>query len=246
MLKKTIFFFLCLVFVLGFSGCKKTTTQNTNNTGDQEKTSSAYVTDQTDYVIFYTQSSPAVMGGVTTNQYIVGHPIPEAETIKYNAYFVPWRIDFSQVQRTDLSIWSGACDNLEEQVVYIEGWIDLDLSELEANANNLPDYGPVSLNGTVHEKVSGTAGKWVCGDSEVANVSTNQGSIDYVQSVSGDHVANFSDASNMTSMTINGADIYLDLSVPENIHFIWPAGTKIEFAPEGTPVPLAPLPPNDL
>jgi len=241
-----MFFSLLLVFVLGFSGCNsKKTTESTKDTGNQKETSSGYVTNRTDYVIFYTQSSPAVMGGITTHQYIVGHPIPEAETIKYNAYFVPWRIDFSQVQRTDLSIWSGVCDNLEEQVVYIEGWIDLDLSGLEANANNLPDYGPVSLKGTVHETVTGTAGTWKC-QSDVATTATNTGSIQYVQSVSGEHSASFSDASNMTSMTINGADIYLDLSVPGNIQFIWPAGTKIEFAPEGTPVPLEPLSPSNL
>lgn len=131
MLKKITFIAVIIVFVFILSGCDKTTTQSTNaqpsSTGG---TKSGYVTDRTDYTISYTQSTPADLSGITTHQYIVGHPIPEAETIKYNAYFVPWRIDFSQVQRTTMPALAAACDNVKEQVVYIEGWIDIDLSDL--------------------------------------------------------------------------------------------------------------------
>jgi hypothetical protein len=249
MLKKITFIAIIVMLAFTLSGCNKTGTQSTNqtaSTGDKSQgTSTGYVTDRTDYVIFYNQSTPADLGGIATHQYIVGHPIPAAETIKYNAYFVPWRIDFSQVQRTTQPILAAACDNVKEQVVYIEGWIDIDFSDLGVKATDLPDLGPAKPKGTIHEKVTGEAGSWVC-KSDLINKSVNQGSIDYITSVSGDHVANFSDASNITNMTISGADIYLDLSMPENIQFIWPAGTKIEYAPEGTPVPLEPLSPNNL
>lgn len=246
MLKKIVFIAICVMFVFVLSGCNKTTTQGTSNqSSGTAGTKSGYVTDRTDYVIFYNQSTPADLSGITTHQYIVGRPIPEAETIKYNAYFVPWRIDFSQVQRTTMPVWAAACDNVKEQVVYIEGWIDIDFSDLGVKATDLPNFGPVKPKGTVHEKVTGEAGSWTC-KSDTLNKSVNQGSVNYITSVSGEHTASFSDASNITNMTISGAEIYLDLSMPEDIQFIWPAGTKIEYAPEGTPIPLEPLPPNNL
>jgi hypothetical protein len=228
------------------SGCtSKTGTSSTNTKSSNTGTSSGEITDRTDYVIFYDKSTPASLGGIATHQYIIGRPEAEAGTIKYNAYFVPWKIYFSQVQRTTQPILSGVCDNLKEQVVYIDGWIDLNLADMEINASNLPNDGPAKPTGTVHETVTGEAGSWKCG-SELITKSTNQGSVDYVKSISGTHTANFSDASNLTSLTVSGADIYLDLSMPGNIQFIWPAGTKIEYAPEGTPIPLEPLAPNKL
>ncbi|MBU1178298.1 hypothetical protein KJ903_03685 [Patescibacteria group bacterium] len=249
MIKKVKISFVLLVGVLVFSGCSigKYLPKDENNVSQgKQNQDNSYVTDRTDYTIYYTASSPAVLGGATIQQNVVGHPIPEAETIKYNAYLVPWRIDFSQVQRTSLSSLAGACDNLTEQVIYIDGWIDLDLSELEVGSGDLPNSGPVNLKGTVHEKVTGTPGVWQCGDSNVATLSANGGSAQYVQSVSGDHSASFSGASNLTDLTVEGANIYLDLSYESNIQFIWPAGTKIEYAPAGTPIPVEPLPSSSL
>ncbi|PIS40987.1 MAG: hypothetical protein COT26_00415 [Candidatus Kerfeldbacteria bacterium CG08_land_8_20_14_0_20_43_14] len=249
MCKKITLLAISIACTLVLSGCgTKTGSQGASNvdTGSQNKgTGSGTVTDRTDYVIFYKESSPPVMGGMVTHQYIVGRPVVEAGTIKYNAYLVPWKISFSQVQRVSLSILSAACKNLTEQVLYIEGWIDLDLSELGLEAKNLPSYDPVSLKGTIHETVKGTPGTWQCA-SEIITKSTNAGSIKYVQDKSGNHVANFPGASNMTSLTISGADLYLDFSYQDDIQFIWPAGTKIEYAPEGTPIPLEPLSPAAL
>lgn len=248
MYKKITFLIVIVTGAFILSGClEKITNQNTNSSGStsngqNQEINPDYVTDRTDYVIFFNESSPTVLGGITTHQYIVGRPESEAGTIRYNAYFVPWKIYFSQVQRTSLSILNPACTNLEEQVVYIDGWIDLNLSELAgAGLANLPNVGPANLSGTIHEKVTGTSGTWQCPGSDISTQSVNTGSVQYVQSVSGEHVANFSGASNMTDMTVNGANIYLDLSYEENIQFIWPAGTKIEYAPEGTPIPLEPL-----
>ena len=241
--------FGCLVLL---SGCAiKTSAPNTNaqssntETTGTTGTSSKNVTERTDYVIFYDKTTPASLGGITTHQYIVGQPVAEAGTIKYNAYFVPWKIYFSQVQRTTQPILSGVCTNLKEQVVYIEGWIDLNLADMEINASNLPNDGPAKPTGTVHETVTGEAGSWKCA-SDMLTTSSNQGSVDYVKSISGTHTANFSDASNLTGLTVSGANIYLDLSMPEDIQFIWPAGTKIEYAPAGTPIPLEPLAPSKL
>lgn len=211
--------------------------------------SSGNVTDRTDYAIWYTEPLPDVYG-LITHQYIVGHPIGtlDPSAIKANAFLVPWRIDFSQVQRTGMPVYDAACTNTKEQVVYIEGYIDLDLSDIGANPHNLPDPGPYKLKGTIHETVTGEAGTWLC-NNEIYNAASNGGSIEYVQQVSGDHTFNFDEASNMTGLTVSGADIYLDFSSMNNdspIVFIWPAGTKIEYAPEGTPVPLEPLAPSAL
>lgn len=251
MLKKAVFLAIFLALVFGLSGCDWFTEKGNNDSvppenGTNTTSQTGYVTDRTDYTIFYQGSMPAaVPGGVETTEYIIGHPIPEAETIKYNAYFVPWRIDFSQVLRSSQILIGSGCNTLQEQVIYVEGWIDLDLTDMEVGPNDLPNPGPAKPKGTVHEKVTGTAGSWICG-SDLMTKSANVGSVQYVQSVSGEHTANFSDASNLTSLTVSGADIYLDLSMPEDIMFIWPAGTKIEYAPEGTPIPLEPLSPNQL
>jgi hypothetical protein len=238
--------FGCLIL---FSGCtSKTGTSNTNTKSSDTGTtgtSSGEVTDRTDYVIFYQGSMPEAMGGIATHEYIIGRPEAEAGTLKYNAYFVPWKIYFSQVQRTTLPTFSSACTNLKEQVVYIEGWIDLNLADMEINASNLPNDGPAKPTGTVHETVTGEPGTWKCA-SDIMTSSMNQGSVQNIKNVSGMHTANFSDASNLTGLTVSGATIYLDLSMPGDIQFIWPAGTKIEYAPEGTPVPLEPLAPSKL
>lgn len=249
MLKKIAILTVGLGCLVLLSGCgSKTSTSSTNtklaNTGTTG-TSSREVTDRTDYVIFYQNSTPEVMGGVATSTYIVGRPEAEAGTIKYNAYFVPWKIYFSQVQRTSLSVLSSACTNLKEQVVYIEGWIDLNLADMEINASNIPNDGPAKPTGTIHETVTGEAGTWKCA-SDLITSSMNQGSVQNITNVSGTHTANFSDASNLTGLTVNGATIYLDLSMPGDIQFIWPAGTKIEYAPAGTPIPLEPLAPSQL
>ncbi|MDD5566809.1 MAG: hypothetical protein PHH01_01300 [Patescibacteria group bacterium] len=236
------------MFFLILTGCaKKTDTSNDNksaNSGNQNQGSG--ITDRTDYVVFYQGSTPPVVaGGVATTTYIVGRPVPEAETIKNNAYFVPWKIYFSQVQSSSQILIGSGCNTTKDQVVYIDGWIDLNLTDLEVGPNDLPSEGPAKPSGTVHETVTGEPGNWVCG-SDTLNYGANQGSIDYIKSVTGTHTANFSDASNLTNMKVSGADIYLDLSMPEDVQFIWPAGTKIEYAPEGTPIPLEPLSPSQL
>lgn len=251
-LKKNILSTFLFIISLILTGCtllKNPFSRNntTSSGGSAEQTGNKkIVTDRTDYTIFYNQSNPSTLGGISISQYILGHPIPEAETIKYNAYLVPWRIDFSQVQHTGISAFQSACTNLQEQVIYIDGWIDLDLSSIGVSPSDLPREMPVSgIKGTVHETVKGTPGSWKCMSDTVTN-SVNAGSVQYVQQVSGTHTANFADASNMGNMTIDSADIYLDLSMPENIQMIWPAGTKIERPKQGTPIPLEPLPSSDL
>ncbi|MFH1509481.1 MAG: hypothetical protein ABIE68_04920 [bacterium] len=235
---------MAVTVLTGFScqGGNKTTSNNiTDKSG-----SSKEVTDRTDYTIFYTDSSAAPLGGMTYHQYIVGHSLADSESIKYNAYLTPWKISFSQVQRTDLSMYSSVCQNLTEQVVYIDGYIEIDFSDLGITADQLPDAGPFYPKGTIHETVSGTPGTWSCPDSAIATTATNDGSVQYVQSISGEHTANFEGVSNMTNLTVAGAEIYLDFSYNEDIQLIWPAGTKIEYAPAGTTIPLEPLSSNSL
>lgn len=245
MSKKITLLAICLVGVLVLTGCTVKTPGTKSNTsaGNQSQGStSGEVTQRTDYTIFYQKSQPGVMGGVSTSTYIVGRPLAEPSAIKANAYFIPWKVSFSQVQR--ISYFPG-CNNVKEQVIYIEGWIDLNLADMDINATNIPNDGPAKPTGTVHETVTGEAGVWQCA-SDFITQSANQGSIKSVQNVSGEHTANFSDASNVTSLTVSGADIYLDLSMSGKIQFIWPAGTKIEYAPAGTPIPLEPLAPSQL
>ncbi|MFH0952639.1 MAG: hypothetical protein V1838_05710 [Patescibacteria group bacterium] len=257
MFKKTMILALILAAGVFFIGCGKNN-QNVNtakNAAANNETNSGQesqgfgtreITDQTDYVIYKQDTTPSpVSGGVTTTTYIVGRPESEAGTIKYNAYFVPWKIYFSQVQSSSQILIGSGCNTVKDQVVYIDGWIDLNLTDLEVGPNNLPNEGPAWPSGTVHETVTGEPGSWTCG-SETYNYGANQGSIDYINSVIGEHTANFSDASNLTDMTVSGADIYLDLSQSEGVQFIWPAGTKIEYAPEGTPIPLEPLASTEL
>lgn len=232
-------------FLFVFAGGCNKDTANTNqatNTENQD-TESGNVTDRTDYVVHYTESSPPVPGGAIVHQYIIGQPTVEAEVIKQNAYFVPWKIRFSQVQRVTLTALP-LCDNVTEQVVEIEGSLELDLSEFKEMANNLPDSGPISLSGTIQETVTGTGGAWAC-ESGAVTSAANQGSADYVQSISGTHTANFSGASNMVTMTVDGAEFYLDFPT-DNIQFIWPAGTKIERTAEDTPIPVEPIAPSEL
>lgn len=250
MLRKTAFIALTIAVCVFMIGCGKAN-KNQNANGDvnniqNQATVGNQITDRTDYVIFYQKSEPSVLGGAATSTYIVGRPEAEAGSISFNAYFVPWKIYFSQVQHTGMAVYAGACENITEQEVLIEGWIDLNLAEINgAGPNTLPNPGPAFPSGTVHETVTGTPGTWRCG-SEVINTSVNQGSVEYIQSVTGTHEANFSDASNMTDMTVAGADLYLDLSMSGDVKFIWPAGTKIEYAPEGMPIPLEPLAPSQL
>jgi hypothetical protein len=248
MLKKTILVAFALAVFALTTGCGKEQTTNTNS-GTQKTTgstntagsASGNVTDRTDYVIYHDSTTPApTPGGITTHQFILGRPVPEASVIMANAYFVPWRIDFSQVQRAPQMMPGSGCTTISEQVIYIDGWIDLNLTDMKIGPNDLPNEGPAKPTGTVHETVTGTPGTWTCG-SEMLTTSANQGSINYINSITGEHTANFSDASNLTELTAAGANIYLDLSMPEDIQFIWPAGTKIEYAPEGTPIPLVPL-----
>lgn len=196
----------------------------------------------TAYAMYQVSTSPPILGGMITHEAVLGHALSAPESIQANAWMVPWRIDFVQVQRTSLNI-NTACTNLQEQIVEIEGWIDIDFSQLDLTLDQLPNYGPKNLKGTIHEKVTGTPGTWNCPDSDITTQSMNTGSVQYVQSVSGEHTANFSGASNITSMTIDGADIYLDLSYEESIQFIWPAGTKITYADENTPTAIEPLGP---
>ena len=248
-MKKIASLIILMALVLVLSGCTALNNlRNSNQASDTENqnqdTESGHVTEQTDYVIFYTEPSPPVPGGITVQNYIIGQPTVEAATIKQNAYFVPWKIQFSQVQRMTLTSLVG-CENVTEQVVEIEGWIDLSLAELAVGPDNLPNTGPVSLSGTINETVTGTPGTWQCETGPVTSAA-NTASIEYVQSVSGMHTANFSGDSHMTNMTVDGAKIYLDFSYEEYIQMIWPAGTVIEHAPEGTPIPLEPLAPSSL
>lgn len=229
--KKILFTIISLTSVLVISGCAYTSTSVTNESDTSENK-----VERTDYTIFHTEPILGT-GGVDVYQYIVGLPVAEAETIKQNAYFVQWRIDFSQVQTTDMyPLDTGGCTNLEKQEVRIDGWIEMDLSQLGVEVDDLPNNGPVYPTGTVHETVTGTPGTWNC-DNEAVTAVANSASAEYVQSVSGEHVASFSGVSNITGMTISGADIYLDLS---DVQMIWP-DAKIEYASEDTPIPLVPL-----
>ena len=246
MFKKTLLVMLALVSVVFVAGCGTSSTSNNNTasktgTTNQGGTASGNVTNRTDYVIYEDSTTPApIPGGITSHQFILGHPIPEASVIKSNAYFVPWRVDFSQVLRAPQMMPGSGCVTVKEQVTYIDGWIDLNLADMEIGPNDLPNDGPAIPSGTVHEKVTGTPGTWTCGSS-MLTTAANQGSVDYINSIVGEHTANFKDASNLTGLTAAGATIYLDLSMPEDIQFIWPAGTKIEYAPAGTPIPPEPL-----
>jgi hypothetical protein len=244
MIKKTLLVMLALVSVVFVSGCGNPGNANTsitNSLTQQISNAPGAITERTDYVIYNDSTTPAPFpGGITTHQFILGHPIPEAKVIMSNAYFVPWRVDFSQVIRAPQMMPGSGCTTIKEQVTYIDGWIDLNLTDMEVGPNNLPNDGPAIPSGTVHEKVTGTPGTWTCGSS-MLTTAANQGSIDYINSIVGDHTANFKDASNLTGLTAAGASIYLDLSMPDDIQFIWPAGTKIEYAPAGTPIPLEPL-----
>ncbi|MFA6197850.1 MAG: hypothetical protein WC734_01695 [Patescibacteria group bacterium] len=246
MLKKTLLVAIALVAFVFVAGCGKPDATDgdavpASGTTNRSGTASGNVTDRTDYVIYEDTTTPApIPGGITTHQFILGHPIPEASVIKSNAYFVPWRVDFSQVLRAPQMMPGSGCVTVKEQVTYIDGWIDLNLADMEIGPNDLPNDGPAIPSGTVHEKVTGTPGTWTCGSS-MLTTAANQGSVDYINSIVGEHTANFKDASNLTGLSTAGANIYLDLSMPEDIQFIWPAGTKIEYAPEGTPIPLEPL-----
>ena len=239
---------ICTVLVASLfifaGGCNKDTanTNQATNTENQD-TESGNVTDRTDYAIFYTESSPPVPGGMTVQNYIIGQPTADAKIIEQNAYFVPWKIRFSQVQRMTLSVLP-KCENVTEQVVEIEGTIELDLSEFKETANRLPNSGPLILSGTIQETVTGTPGTWLCGVSTVTSAA-NTASIEYVESVSGTHTANFSNGSNMFNMTIDGAEIYLDFPT-DSVQFIWPAGTKIERTNEDTPILAEPIAPSEL
>jgi hypothetical protein len=246
MQKKWFSIVLGILCVLLLSACSTTTPKTgtqTPGTNQNPGSSAREITQRTDYTIFYQETSPLIVGAIQTHSYIVGHPVAEAGTIKYNAYFVPWKISFSQVQR--ISNAFPGCETIKEQVVYIEGWIDLNLADMEINASNIPNDGPAKPTGTVHETVTGEPGTWRC-SSDLMTTAANQGSIQSVQNVSGTHTANFSDASNLTGLSVSGANIYLDLSMPGDIQFIWPAGTKIEYAPAGTTIPLEPLAPSQL
>lgn len=230
------------IIATGCSLIKSTKDTTLTNTKAEESA----VTDQvksTAYTIYQVTSSPPIPGGMTTHEAVLGHPLSAPEAIQANAWMVPWRIDFRQVQLTSLSDVTPGCTNLKEQVVEIEGWIDIDFSQLGLSLDQLPTYGPKNLKGTVHETVTGTPGTWSCPDSDITTQAMNTGSVQYVQSVSGEHTANFSGASNITSITIDGADVYMDLSYEENIQFGWPAGTKIRYADDDTPIALEPLGP---
>lgn len=236
---------LLIVLAITLTGCNlpgqdsntKSKTTAINDSAQADKVT------RTDYTINHLSTSPTVLGGATTHEHVLGRPQSAPEAIESNAWMVPWRIDFRQVQRTSLAGVAMGCSNLEEQLIEIEGWIDLDFSQLELSLDELPNYGPKNLKGTIHETVTGTPGQWSCPESDTATLSLNTGSIQYVQSVSGEHTANFSGASNITSLTIDGADIYLDLSYEENIQFIWPAGTQIKYADANTPTAIEPLGP---
>lgn len=246
MIKKTLLVTLASVAFVFVAGCGTPDATDgdaipSSGTTNRSGTASGKVTDRTDYVIYHESTTPPpIPGGITTHQFILGRPIPEASVIEANAYFVPWRVDFSQVQRAPQILPGSGCTTVTEQVVYIDGWIDLNLTDMEVGPDDLPNEGPAIPSGTIHETVTGTPGTWTCGSSLITR-SANQGSIDYINSVVGEHTANFKDASNLTQLTTGGATIYLDLSMPEDVQFIWPAGTKIEYAPEGTPIPLEPL-----
>jgi hypothetical protein len=236
---------LIIAIAIISTGCSliqsKEDTEATNTKAQETDSSNKVKT--TAYTIYQVSTSPPIPGGMVTHEAVLGKPLSAPEAIEANAWMVPWRIDFKQVQRTSLSGIAAGCTNLQEQIVEIDGWIEIDFSQLDLSLDQLPDAGPKNIKGTVHETVTGTPGTWNCPDSEVGTQSMNTGSVQFVQSISGEHTANFSGASNITNLTVDGADVYFDLSYEENIVFIWPAGTKIKYADDDTPTALVPLGP---
>lgn len=250
-MKHTPLYLISLSLLVFGAGCSSKTTKTTSTTATTSSalTASDDVAGRTDYVVYSKDTTAAAVGGLTTHTYIVGRPTADASVIQKKGYFVPWRIQFSQVQRLANTVLSAYCQNTKEQVLYIDGYIDVDMTSAAyaiASMTSTSTFGPLQLTGTIHETVTGEAGTWTC-NSDILTSSVNAGSTKSVADASGEHTGTFSSSSNLSNMTTSGGMLYLDVgAAANNISFLWPAGTKIEYAPTGTTIPLEPLAPNQL
>lgn len=237
------------LLLLGAACGNKTATTGTTSTTSSALTTSGSGTGRTDYVVYLKDTSSLVAGGLTTHTYIIGRPTAEATTVKQKGYFVPWRIQFSQVQRLANTAISSLCQNTKEQVLYINGYIDVDMTSTAfamASLTSNPTFGPLQLTGTIHETVSGEAGTWTC-NSDFLTSSVNAGSVQAVTDATGEHTGTFSSSSNLSNMTTSGGMLYLDVGASATpISFLWPAGTKIDYAPSDVTIPTEPLTPQQL